>query len=99
MTKSLVHRKTSWTISNSKPVKTLTNTLGLALVLVALFSLFEPCSADAQELDPAQSIEQMQNTVKPMLEHATVWSTKVCIGLMSGYAFYVLAIKVTNIGN
>jgi hypothetical protein len=97
--KSSVRRKTFLIISGSKQVKTLINTLGLALLLVALFSLFEPCSADAQELDPAQSIEQMQNTVKPVLEHATIWSTKVCIGLMSGYAFYVLAIKVTNIGN
>jgi hypothetical protein len=41
----------------------------------------------------------MQNTVKPVIEHATAWSTKVCVGLMSGYAFYVLAVKVTNIGN
>jgi hypothetical protein len=99
MTKSLVRRKTSLIISNSKQVKTLTNTLGLALLLVASSSLLEPCFVNAQELDPAQSIEQMQNTVKPVLEHATIWSTKVCIGLMSGYAFYVLAIKVTNIGN
>ena len=86
-------------ISNSKPRKTSINILALASLLVALFSLFEPCSVDAQELDPAQSIEQMQNTVKPVIEHATAWSTKVCVGLMSGYAFYVLAVKVTNIGN
>jgi hypothetical protein len=99
MTKSLVRQKTFSTISNSKQVKTSINISGLALLLVASFWSFEPCFANAQELDPAQSIEQMQNTVKPMLEHATIWSTKVCIGLMSGYAFYVLAIKVTNIGN
>ncbi len=86
-------------ISNSKPRKTSTNILALALLLAALFLLLEPCSADAQELDPAQAIEQMESTVKPVIEHATAWSTKVCVGLMSGYAFYVLAIKVTNIGN
>jgi len=99
MTKSLVRRKTFSIISNNKPPKTSINILVLALPLVALCLLFEPCSVEAQELDPAQAIEQMQNTVKPVIEHATVWSTKVCVGLMSGYAFYVLAIKVTNIGN
>jgi hypothetical protein len=99
MTKSLVRRKIFSTTSNNKPQKTSINILALALLLVALFSLFEPCSVEAQELDPAQAIEQMQNTVKPVIEHATAWSTKVCVGLMSGYAFYVLAVKVTNIGN
>jgi len=99
MTKSLVRRKTSLIISNNKPQKTSINILALALLLVVLSLLFEPCSVEAQELDPAQAIEQMESTVKPVIEHATAWSTKVCVGLMSGYAFYVLAVKVTNIGN
>lgn len=60
------------------------------------FLLSEPCSTNAQVIDPAQSIEQIETTVKPILEHATAWSLKVCVGLMSGYAFYVLATRVTT---
>jgi hypothetical protein len=48
-------------------------------------------------IDPAAQIAQLQDLFVPVLQKAVSFSMKVCLGITSANAFYILVIKFLRI--
>lgn len=72
----------------------------LALPLLFGFCvLCFPSSVFAQSstvLDPAQSIKDMENVIKPALQESTEWGLTAGLGIVSASAFYALLVRIVK---